>query len=139
MEFRRDGDIVYIGDKLAVERGARRVTAVATTELLSNEQTADHYFAGTRVIGADADGEDVTREGVDALGEKIEVGKEMTYLDWVGFQREGDGKTEAFYVYRMEAPTTAEAKARNSDEPFWHEKGVHDTEEQAISAALELA
>jgi hypothetical protein len=62
-----------------VEQGPRRVTKIATKELLSDLITARHYQVGT----------------FDAFGKKIELGKPFTFLDY----REIFGP-RVWYVYR---------------------------------------
>lgn len=58
--------IVQLSDKYRAESGPVRKEAVATTELLSNEVTAEHYQEGK----------------FDAMGKTIKLGEKMTYLDY---------------------------------------------------------
>lgn len=137
--FKRTGDMVEIGGTVRIEPGPRKVVAKATEELLGNDMTADHYFAGERVVGQDADGNDLTHLGIDALAVPIVVGKDMTYLDWVAFQKDADaGHDKVFYLYQLSKPTKAEKEARESDAPFFREIAVFENEEEAISKGLEL-
>jgi hypothetical protein len=139
MDFKRTGNMIEIGGTVRIEPGPRLVRAEATEELLANDATADHYFAGERDTGmTDNDDNPVMHTGIDAEANPIEVGKEMAYLDWLAFQKDGDGRDQVYYVYQLSKPTAAEKKARETDAPFFREMGIYDTEEEAISAGLSL-
>lgn len=58
--------IIYDRKGVRVESGPIPTTVIATPEYLDNTRTADHYSVGS----------------LDALGEVIELGKEMTFLEW---------------------------------------------------------
>lgn len=75
-------DLIHIDDTVVLERGPRRLSAMATDALLSDEVTASHYQVGRP----------------DALGKPIVLGEPMTYLDWNAF-RQGVGK---WYVYKLD-------------------------------------
>lgn len=140
--FKRNGNQITIGSTIVIESGPRLVKAKATPELLDNANTADHYFAGERDTGTvDGEGNAIMHTGIDALAQPIEEGKEMTYLDWVGFQQAenyNEDSSVVFYLYQLSKPTAAEKKARETDSPFLREMGVFNTEEDAISAGMEL-
>lgn len=134
--FKRNGNVIEIGEKVRIEPGPPLVTAKATDEVLRDDQTATHYFAGQRDTGLkDNDGEPVMEAGIDALGKPIQSGKDFTYADWYGFQR---GETVAFNVYQLQDRTAAEKKEQGTDAPLWRKVSVHDTEDAAINAALKL-
>ena len=61
-----------------VEAGPALITATATEELLADDTTAPHYKVGAR----------------DALGNTIELGQPMAYLDWLA--------NRIWYVYALE-------------------------------------
>lgn len=142
--FTRNGSLIQIGDddtigSKRIEPGPVKKTAKATKELLSNDVTADHYFAGQRQIGEDADGNPIMHTGVDADGRTIEEGAEINYLDWLGHQR-GEEGCSCFYLYQLRERTAAEKKALEIEGPstVWAEVGQFPTEDEAISAALAL-
>ena len=88
-----NGDIISLGDKVRIERGHCRRNAVATKELLSNDVTAAHYFAGMRKVSEG--GKTVEKVGIDALGKPIVLGEPMDYIDWKSPER-------AWYLYQMD-------------------------------------
>ena len=106
-------NLLQIGATVRVERGPRRVEAIATTELLSDEATAAHYQEGA----------------FDAIGRRIVLGEPMTYLDWLA------GAT-SFYLYRLEH---VEVPGHDDAVPIWVEQAVFDTEDAAINAGLAIA
>ena len=141
MQTNREGNILQIGDKFRIEPGPRRCVAVATEELLDNSVTAPHYAL---LVDDTPDGEP-PRPGVDAAGEPIELGKEMTYLDWNGA---ASGRTDSivFYVYELGDMTEAEVKERSAPDgappletKIWREIGLYETEEAAIGAVFSRA
>lgn len=73
-------DLIEINENVTIARGPRKLLAVATESLLSNEQTADHYQVGR----------------IDAQGKPIVLGEPMHYLDWLGFQ----SGVSRWYVYK---------------------------------------
>lgn len=70
--------ITEIDGKVRIESGPARLRAKATKELLSDDVTATHYKVGA----------------IDAVGKKIELGKEMTYIDW-------KSRDVVFYIYKL--------------------------------------
>lgn len=74
-------NITRVGDNVRIEPGPKLVTAIATEELLHNSRTADHYIVGAR----------------DSKGVPIELGKEMSYLEWGGSETE---PKLTFYIYK---------------------------------------
>lgn len=98
-------DMVEIshGDaKWRIERGPKKKVAAATEELLSDAVTATHYHVG----------------GKDAVGKKIVLGEEMTYLDWLGERN--------WKVFRLHADQGPNA---------WEPIGEKDTDVDAIAFA----
>ena len=95
-----------ISPRVRVEPGPVRRTAVATEELLADTATAKHYEVGRR----------------DAAGEPIELGKEMTYLDYKG--------PRVFKVYLL-------MEAGDGERYIWQSE--HEAYEDAILAATKLA
>jgi hypothetical protein len=89
-----------------VEPGPARRTAVATEELLADAATAKHYQVGLR----------------DAAGDPIEIGKEMTYLDYRA--------TRVWKVYLL-------SDAGDGERYIWQSE--HPDYEDAIVAATKLA
>ena len=138
MQITRDATTLHIGDKFRIEPGPRRVTAVVTTELLDDSVTATHY-----ALEINDTPEGVPpRQGIDALGKPIELGEEMTYLDWVGAQNGTPGST-VFYLYELDDMTPEEIEARTSEDgtppdetTIWREVGTYETEEAALGTAL---
>lgn len=70
-------DLIEISETVQIERSHQRKVAIATEELLSNDVTASHYAVGQ----------------VDANGNKIVLGQEMAYIDWLG-------PRNTWYVYQ---------------------------------------
>src|SRR5690349_14159103 len=96
------GQITCVGDKVRIEQGPVRRREVATEELLHDRRTAAHYKVGEP----------------DAAGVKIELGKEMEFLEW------GTGETASVlthYVYlrkdrtKGELAETEDARSRIKD------------------------
>lgn len=144
MAFTRNGNLVEIGDpdtlgSFRIEPGPVRKVETATNELLADDRTLDHYFAGQRDTGTtDNDGNPVMHTGVDALGKEIKLGEPMTFNDWVGHQQGVDGAS-CFYLYRLEKRTAAEIEEMELDKsppPVWREIDSFPTEDEAINAAL---
>lgn len=79
----KDGMLVFGDDQVRIEQGPALKNAIATPELLHNDQTASHYEAGA----------------FDALGKRIELGQPMDYLDHGGAVNEG---SKTYYVYQRE-------------------------------------
>lgn len=75
--------LIEIGGKVRVEQGPELKTAEATEELLDDKVTASHYHAPVEKTHA-ASGKTVKVYAKDALGQRIEIGSDMTYLDWLG-------------------------------------------------------
>jgi hypothetical protein len=140
----RQGNILQIGDTIRIESGPVLRQAEATTELLANDQTADHYQAPRKATADEiADANVLTDEGqrlfLDAKGQPIRLGEPMHYLDWLGHGQQDEGAT-GFYVYALEPMTAAERKARHADAPdelIWHEIGCEPSEEAAITVATD--
>lgn len=112
------GNITSIGDKVRVEPGPKAVTAVATEELLSDDQTAQHYCVGAR----------------DALGEIIVLGEPMTYLAWGGKCAAAE---VSFYVYQLKAQTYPEGETGPAER--WEKVAAYDTANEAMAAGGALA
>lgn len=137
-EIIRSGTLISIGDSIRIEPGPRKLVAPATAELLG-DVTADHYQGPREATPEEiADPRTLTQDGkryfLDAVGNPIIVGEDMTYLDWVGFK---DGKAESthWYLYQHVDRDDPEGFA---DPKVWAEVGVYETEDAALSAAFEL-
>ncbi|MEJ7831327.1 MAG: hypothetical protein WKF79_00295 [Nocardioides sp.] len=116
-DVRRESGIIRIGSTFLIESGPFRRTAVATPELLNVSVTASHYQAPRKATPDEiADPAQPTPDGqifsIDADGNPIKLGEQITYLDWNG-HRDPDGPS-AFYVYRYEELTAAERKERGT-------------------------
>lgn len=109
-------NLIEIDGVVRVESGPALRVAVATPELLDNQNTAEHYQDG----------------GFDAVGAPISVGQEMTYLDWMG--------EPVWYVYCWEVmpPELAAARELPEGSEYWAEKGVRPTQEDAEAFAQSL-
>jgi hypothetical protein len=83
--------IINVGSNFRIEAGPARLTAVATEELLSNSQTAEHYHAPID------EGNGKVTFAKDAMGNPIRLGEEFTYIDYGGQDREGK---QSFYIYK---------------------------------------
>ena len=92
------GKIIEIGDTIRIEDGPPRKKAIATAEVLDDKITAKHYQKGR----------------LDAMGKKIVLGEEMTYLDYYG--------QHVFYVYQF-------------DGERYQPAGVAETEKEARTIA----
>lgn len=99
VEISRRGSTVVLGDdEVRIEEGPARKTAVATEELLHDDQTDARYYAGTRPMPLglpDGRTVEVPAVGRDALGNPIQLGKKMTYLDHGGRTHAG---SRCFYI-----------------------------------------
>jgi hypothetical protein len=97
----RKGNIIVLGDdQIRIEEGPKLRTAVANEELLHDDNTADHYYAGVKDMHfLDALGKPYTqpRLGRDAVGNVIKLGEEFTYLDRGGKAASG---SKCFYIYQ---------------------------------------
>lgn len=149
LDFVRTGQILSIGDNIRIEPGPARIEAMATAELLG-PATADHYFAPRDATPAEIEDPNVNTVGgkvvaIDALGQPIEIGKPLTYLDWVGFAV----GAPVYCLYHREACTPEEMAIRcprdsqgkltgepPTDTSIWREVAFFPTEDEAISAAL---
>lgn len=92
--------IVLGDDEVRIEQGPVLKTAVATEELLHDDNTAPHYHVGVRDMEfLDALGKPykVPRIGRDAKGNVIKLGEEFTYLDHGGNATPGK---RCFYIYK---------------------------------------
>ncbi len=124
------GNITDIDDVYRIEPGPVRKKAVASEELLSDEVTARHYFAGVRKepaydregkLRTDPDGKPVYIEhvGVDANGRQIKLGEEMEYIDW-------KSKDRTYYVYKRD----------EDDDGRFNKVGAYPTHDEAMSFIL---
>jgi hypothetical protein len=97
----RTGQMIVLGDdEVRIEEGEALKQATATAELLSDAQTAPHYYEGVRertVTGLNGKAITFNAQGVDAKGKPIVVGEEMHYLDYGGTDNPGE---RCFYVFR---------------------------------------
>jgi hypothetical protein len=94
---RKENMIVLGDDQIRIEAGPVRKTAVATEELLHDDQTAPHYYAGTRPRTFNTPKGPITIDapGIDSLGKEIKIGEPMTYLDHGGRENPGE---RCFYI-----------------------------------------
>lgn len=137
-EIRRDGEIIFVGDRVAIERGPARLRAKATPELLADDVTATHYRAPVPATEEEIAAENVlTKDGqrlfLDAAGKGIEIGKTMEYLDHLG--------TPGFYVMELADRPDFDPE-KHSERQCWQERGffpVGDDPEAAQLQALNLA
>ncbi len=133
-DIRREGDTIFIGDRVAIERGFARLQAKATEDLLSDERTASHYHAprDEQVLdeAGKPTGETRTVTAMDALGRPITVGKSMTYLDYRG--------EPGFYVMEFAERPDFDA-AKHDSRMVWLERDFATDELQAISIATGIA
>lgn len=108
--------LIDYDEKARVEAGPKLVTAKATDTLLADNKTAAHYRVGA----------------LDALGVVIELGKNMTYLDWLG--------TPVWYVYHYENMPDDLAIERELPvgTKYWAEKKVFDVFADAEAFAQTL-
>lgn len=96
----RKGDMIVLGDdQVRIEEGPAYRTAVATAELLHDDNTASHYYAGVRPmrLNTPKGPVEVPAEGRDALAKPIRIGEEMTYLDHGGLAAPG---SRCFHIYQ---------------------------------------
>lgn len=140
MNIKTTGSMTDIDDFIRIEPGHKHKKAVATEELLSDEVTARHYYAGVRKEPVylangeqrkDPDGNLVyaDRVGIDALGKPIELGKEMDYIDW-------KSKERSYNVYKK---TLVKGVDGDADRQVWKKVGEFDTHDEAMSHAVTLA
>lgn len=97
--LRNDHGLVFGDDQVRVEEGVPMVKAVATEELLHDDQTAPHYYAGVRDREFfDAQGKPFTTPalGRDAKGKVIVPGEEIHYRDYGGGKSPG---SRCFFVF----------------------------------------
>lgn len=134
-DFIRSGQILTIGDKIRIEPGPASIQDIATEELLG-PSTAAHYHAPRSATVEEIEDPAIDTPGgmvyaKDALGQNIEIGKPMTYLDWNAFK----AGEPVYYLYRLD-DTTPEERENTTELTIWREVGAYPTEEEAISAAL---
>lgn len=134
----RTGTLISIGDDIRIETGPRKLVALADKELLG-DKTADHYQGPRDATKQEiADPRTLTQDGkrffLDAVGNPIVEGEDMTYLDWVGFKN-GDEESTRFYLYRY---VDRDDPDGFDDPKVWAEIGVYETEDAALSAAFEI-
>lgn len=118
-EITSSGDITNIGDKIRIEPCPKRVTEIATEELLSDTLTAAHYQVG----------------GTDASGRPIVLGEPMTYLCWGGADA---APIIVQNVYQMTPIPEEELIDGGATERFVC-VGSYDTRDEAISAGTAIA
>lgn len=135
------------GGTVRIEKGPARFREKATEALLSDDVTAEHYFAGkrkerigvtdprTRKPRVGPDGKPVMREvekiGVDAMGKPIKVGETHDFIDWKGT------RPPVFTVYRLE--DVPHRKIKGKTVPRFMPKGAHADPDAAMSQAVTLA
>lgn len=98
-QLTRRGDMIVLGDdEVRIEEGAVRKTATATEELLHDDNTAPHYYAGVRpmTFNTPKGPIDIPAKGRDSLGNVIKLGQPMTYLDYGGAKAPGE---RCFYIF----------------------------------------
>ena len=120
------GKIIEIGKTIRIEDGPPRKKTIATAEVLDDKITAKHYQKGKS----------------DAMGKKIVLGEEMTYLDYYG--------NRVFYIYAFGKvgidkdgviilPGDKSGREAVKTEERWLPAGVEETEEMAKAVADGLA
>ncbi len=120
------GKIIEIGNTIRIEDGPARRKTIATAEVLDNRITAKHYQEGKS----------------DAMGKKIVLGEDMTYLDYYG--------NRVFYIYGLGEvgidkddviilPGDDSGREAVRTEERWLPVGVEDTQEKAQAVAAGLA
>src|SRR5689334_14617726 len=82
-------NIINVGSNYRIEPGPAVIDAVATEELLHNDNTEAHYHAPIE----DNNGLTYAK---DRLGNPIILGQDFSYLDWGGDKHEGK---RVFYIY----------------------------------------
>lgn len=128
----RHGDRIEIGnDQVRVEKGPQLRRAKATEAILADDKTAPHYQLGAR----------------DSFGKVIEEGKEFAYLDvfgdpvWYLFEKVELAEDDPRYQHQI-APEDAGLNEDTTNvvayQYVFEERGVFDTEQQAIAAGLAL-
>lgn len=144
-------DIINVGSNYRIEVGPAVATAIATEELLHDDNTASHYHAP---IERDDGGISYAK---DRLGNPIIIGEEFSYLDWGGAN--ADGK-RVYYIYEKRSvnytdeflkggernPYYVPEEARNKETDdrtyytyVWTEVATRATEEAAIDFAQRSA
>ena len=117
-------EIVTDKKKARIERGPRKITAKATKELLSDDVTASHYFAGERDTPAGAVGIGNKKPekivGLDANGKQIKIGEDMTYIDW-----KNRNTNSVWHIYLH-------------DGERYQSSGQAETQDVALTAAINL-
>lgn len=113
------GDLINIGDNVRIEPAPKRVTAIATEELLSDAITAAHYQVGQP----------------DAFGKPIALGEEMTYLCWGGAD---EPPIVVQNVYQLQPIPEDEQIEGGATERFIC-VGSYDSRDEAVSAGTSLA
>ena len=117
MDIVRLSDTITEIDKcIRVEPGPMRKKGLATDKLLDNDVTASHYQVGN----------------FDSMGQVIEHGKEMEYIDWKSDERVFNvyELTEETHVDKDGEEVIVERFAKDSDYPDY---------EAALTKAIALA
>lgn len=105
---------IQLSETVRIEAGFITKRALATPMTLSNDFTASHYVEG----------------GIDALGKKIVMGKEFSYLDYKSRDR-------IWNVYKFEVDMKWLALFGDGS-PRYVKKGSYHTKEEALEAAKSL-
>lgn len=124
----RKGSMIVLGnDEARVEEGPVLKTATATAELLHDDNSAKHYYAGVRPMPFnDALGKpyEVPSIGRDALGKPIKIGEKMSYLDHGGDKAMGE---RCFYLYRkVKIDPTAPTLENGDENPHFVPEHIRD-------------
>lgn len=133
-EIRREGETIFVGDRVAIERGPARKTATANDEILADAVTATHYHAPRPATEAEiadptiATDDQGVRFAVDAAGKRIELGKRFTFLDYLG--------EHGFYVMEL-AERPGYDPEKHTEREIWQERGFVPDGEDARVAEIE--
>lgn len=96
-------EFIEVGSSVRVENGPAQKVGIATVTLLNDKNTASHYQVGA----------------LDAMGQRIVLGKPMTYLDYRG--------PWVWYIYHFDKVTQR-----------WLPAGIEATKEAAMPVAKEM-
>ncbi len=117
-------NIVNVGSDYRIEPGPKLKTAVATEELLHNDNSNEQYHAPYDAPDDENGGELTRFFAKDAFGKPIILGKEFSYLDRGGNVAEAD---TTFYIYKKEpVNSTSEFLKDGEVNPHFVPKHVRD-------------
>lgn len=124
--------MLELDNRVRIEEAVATKTAVATEELLSDEQTAPHYFAPRKISTKDpvtGATTETTEYSTDAVGNRIVLGKSFVYRDYKA------PRVQRVYV---KASRNVVVDGETIKQEYWKIDSDQPTQEAALQRATEL-